>query len=119
MHRGLCDYIDGELKDLDRKAGAGKLTMQEIEYADKLAHIKKSLLTNEAMEGAGYSRAYGDRYYPDMSMDRSRRNDGRYASRSYMDGDMMDELRDMMENAPNEQTRRKIRDFMNEIKTMM
>lgn len=117
MHRDLCDYIDRELKDIDRKAANGKLTMQEIEYADKLAHIKKSLLTNEAMEGAGYSRAYPERYYPD-DYERGRRSDGRY-SRAYHDGDMMDELRKMMDNAPSDQMRRKIRDFMNEVKTMM
>lgn len=42
MFHNLCDFIKDELKELDRKvASGGKLSMQEIEYADKLAHMKK------------------------------------------------------------------------------
>ena len=42
MFHNLCDFIKDELKELDRKvASGGKLPMQEIEYADKLAHMKK------------------------------------------------------------------------------
>ncbi len=128
MHN-LCDYIDTELRELDRKASGGKLSMSELEYGDKLAHFKKSILTNKAMEE---SDEYGDYNARDG---RGRYREGRYNagrsggsgggrrggySRGYRDdGDMMDELRDMMEYAPNEQTRRKIRDFMSELKTMM
>lgn len=121
MHK-LCEYVDAELSEIERKANGGKLSMAELEYADKLAHLKKSLLTNKAMEE---SDSYGDydardgrgRYRDDNAGRIGRR--GGY-SRGYRDdGDMMDELRDMMEYAPNEQTRRKIRDFMSELKTMM
>lgn len=116
----LCEYVDAELGEIERKTNGGKLSMAELEYADKLAHLKKSLLTNKAMEK---SNSYGD--YD------ARDGRGRYRDSNYNverigrrggyrdDGDMMDELRDMMEYAPNEQTRRKIRDFMSELKTMM
>lgn len=58
----LCEYIDEELMELDKKAKSGKLSAGDIEMGDKLAHFKKSLLTNEAME-SGYSneRGYSNR----------------------------------------------------------
>lgn len=123
MHK-LCEYVDAELSEIERKANGGKLSMAELEYADKLAHLKKSLLTNKAMEE---SDSYGDY---DARDGRGRYRDANYNverigrrggySRGYRDdGGMMDELRDMMESAPNEQMRRKIRDFMSELKTMM
>lgn len=127
--RNICDFIDGELKELDRKAGSGKLSLQEIEYAERLSRVKKNLLTIEAMEDSGSYGArgrdgrYADNRYiydPNRYMDDGMRMDGNRYSRSYRDnGGMMDELREMMDNAPNEQARRKIRDFMSEIKTMM
>lgn len=54
----LCEYIDEELMELDKKAKSGKLSAGDIEMGDKLAHFKKSLLTNEAME-SGYSNVRG------------------------------------------------------------
>lgn len=60
MHK-LMEYICEELEELERKADKdGKLSMQEIEYVDKLAHIKKSLLSAEEMwEESEYSEAGG------------------------------------------------------------
>lgn len=60
MHK-LMDYICEQMEELERKADKdGKLSMAEIEYLDKLAHIKKSLLTSEAMwEDSEFSEAGG------------------------------------------------------------
>ena len=60
MHK-LMEYICDELDELERKAEkGGKLSMAEIEYADKLAHIKKSLLTaDELWEDSEFSNADG------------------------------------------------------------
>ncbi len=60
MHK-LMEYICDELEELERKADKeGKLSMAEIEYIDKLAHIKKSLLSAEEMwEESEYSEAGG------------------------------------------------------------
>lgn len=44
MHK-LLDIICDELDDLERKASESKLTVQDIEYGDMLAHFKKNLLT--------------------------------------------------------------------------
>lgn len=58
MHK-LMEYICDELEELERKADKeGKLSMAEIEYVDKLAHIKKSLLSAEEMwEDSEYNDA--------------------------------------------------------------
>lgn len=110
MFHNLCDFIKDELKDLDKKvASGGKLSMPEIEYADKLSHIKKSLLTTEAMENP-------EDYYHD-TRDYSARRDSRGRYAMYHD-DMMAELRTLMDKAPNEQVRRKYRDFISEMEHM-
>ena len=44
MHK-LMEYVCNELEELESKADKeGKLSAAEIEYADKLTHIKKNLL---------------------------------------------------------------------------
>ena len=129
MFNNLCDFIKDELKELDRKVSSGgKLSMQELEYADKLAHMKKSLLTVEAMENPedygysddGYSEGYNARNYPHMYGARGRRRDsmGRY-SRMYRDDGMINELHELMNSAPNEQIKHKYREFISEIQNMM
>ena len=62
MHK-LIEYCCDELEDIERKASKGqKLSMQELQYADTLAHMKKNLLKGEEMSGGseyssmGYSR---------------------------------------------------------------
>ena len=51
MHK-LIEYVCGELEDLEHKAAKdGKLSMQELSYADTLAHLKKNLLKAEEMSG--------------------------------------------------------------------
>lgn len=48
----IFDYICDELEELKQKIrNEGKLSMAEIEYLDKLEHIKKDKLTSEAMMG--------------------------------------------------------------------
>ena len=118
------------------KAGVGqKLSAGEIQYGDMLAHFKKSLLTNDAMEG------YDDEYSNDnramrdnRSMRSMRGNDGnsmargrtgnvrrdsmgRYSRDDALD-DMVDELEELMEKAPDEQTKKEFRRFINKVQSM-
>ena len=102
MHK-LIEYACDELEEIERKVGKGqKLSMQELQYADTLAHMKKNLLKSEEMSGGegysgrGYSRrmsygrgtSYDDGYHeedfvrPDGSYSRRRGRDamGRYSS---------------------------------------
>lgn len=118
----LCKYIDKELDELETKIDrGGKLSGAEIEYGDKLAHFKKSLLTNEAMEDS-----YSEEYRGTSRLGRSeeRMNDmsgarGRNARRDSMgrfsrDG-FMDKLMEMRDNAPNERTRRAVEKMIDDL----
>lgn len=118
----LCKYIDKELDELETKIDrGGKLSGAEIEYGDKLAHFKKSLLTNEAMEDS-----YSEEYRGTSRLGRSeeRMNDmsgarGRNARRDSMgrfsrDG-FMDKLMEMRDNAPNERTRRAVEKMIDDM----
>jgi len=148
----LIEYICDELNELDRKAGKdGKLSMAEIEYADKLSHIKKSLLAaDELWEGSEYSEAGGGSGQTRMGgvlggnsyrrgsrssrrMDggggssyargrgRNARRDsmGRYSSTDGYSGaeeeDFRMELEELIEDAPNEHIKQKMRELMREM----
>ena len=118
----ICKYIDKELDELETKIDrGGKLSGAEIEYGDKLAHFKKSLLTNEAMEDS-----YSEEYRGTSRLGRSeeRMNDmsgarGRNARRDSMgrfsrDG-FMDKLMEMRDSAPNERTRREVEKMIDDL----
>lgn len=128
--KALMDYVCSEIDELERKASKdGKLSMAEMQYLDTLAHTKKNLLKSDEMSGEeGYSGMMYPRYYGDDRMDgrsyargRNARRDsmGRY-SRGYSmaNEDMMDELRDLMEKAPDEMTKKEFRKFIDKIETM-
>lgn len=139
MHK-LCEYIDDELKTLEKKVGNGQqLSAAEVQYGDMLAHFKKSLLTNEAMEDSGYSNEYrgdmshggrmsrrgGMSYGDDMSFARGRsgnvRRDsmGRFSNdgMSYDDAreDLMMQIKEYMKSAPDDE-KQEARRFMNMLK---
>ena len=133
MHK-LIDYICNELDELERKAEKnGSLSMSETQYMDTLAHARKNLLTGEAMMEAEdgesgrympgmYRYSYGmdDSYNRGDSYRRGRDSMGRYTSRrgySYDDG-MIEELRSLMENAPDEATKREFRQFIAKMEKM-
>lgn len=54
MHK-LIEYVCDELEKIETKADGGKLSLAEIEYADKLAHLKKNLLRSDEIMDKGYS----------------------------------------------------------------
>ena len=140
MHK-LMEYVCDELEELERKADKGKLSMAEMEYADVLTRIKKNLLKTDEMTGEGEfsmatdpyrSYARGDRSYRrsnrnnDMSYARGRGRNanrdamGRYSSNGYsMDAeDMVEQLREMMEDAPDEMTRKEFEKFIRKMEQM-
>ena len=127
----LIEYVCDELKELEKKADKdGKLSMAEIQYADTLAHMKKNLLKGDEMYEDGYSMARDDmRSYRGRSYEggesyargrgRNARRDsmGRYSSEGYSrDGDeFMDELHELMQSAPNDRVRQKLKGIMSEM----
>lgn len=140
MHK-LMEYVCDELEELERKSDKGKLSMAEMEYADMLTRVKKNLLKTDEMTGEGEfsmaidpyrSYARGDRSYRrsnrnnDMSYARGRGRNanrdamGRYSSNGYsMDAeDMVEQLRGMMEDAPDEMTRKEFEKFIRKMEQM-
>ena len=133
----LVDYICDELEELERKVEkGGKLSSQEVQYMDTLAHAKKNLLKSEEMSDGGYSsRPYmrGGVYSMDDGMSYARgrgsnaRRDsmGRYSSRGgysrnySMDDDFMSELHELKNSAPNSQVKQKFQQFIDEVNGMM
>lgn len=130
MHK-LLKYTCDELEELERKAEKGKLSTAELEYADKLAHLKKNILRADELMGEGYSgdsydNSYDDMRYDGRSLARGRRRDsmGRYSSRysrrGYsMDGnEMISELRDLMDASPDDRTRQEFQRFISKMEQM-
>ena len=121
MHK-LVDYVCDQLDELERKAEKeGKLSMSEIEYLDKLAHIKKSLLAADNM--SEYSQDGGRSYYRGNYRrgsyeDRSYRNTRRDAMGRYSSADMVDDLRDLMQEAPDQQTKQDIQRIVKRLEQM-
>ena len=79
MHK-LYEYVCDELKDLEKKAEKGNLSLQEVQYADTLAHLKKNLMKADEMmedEFGEYSMAY----YPMTSYAEEGGNKGSYVGR--------------------------------------
>ena len=140
----MCDYISDEIASANKKikASGNKLTSGDLDYVDKLTHALKSIKTTKAMieaeddgysydgrnydEGSSYARGRGryakrdsmGRYASENRMMRDGRSYGRmYDGRSY-DDNMVAELRELMEDAPNQQMRQKFQDFISEIERM-
>lgn len=121
MHK-LMEYINDELKSLERKAENGKLSMAEIQYGDTLAHFEKSLLASEAMKDSDYSRDYSRDYGRDYSRDgyaydRRRDSMGRYMpySRDEAKEDLKTQLKDMERSAKDDESRRMIKHWIKQM----
>ncbi len=119
----LCEITSREIGEAIEKVqrAGGKVSPGDVEYLDKLTHMMKSIKTTMAMldaEGGSYDDGM-------MSYARGRRRDsmGRYASkgrsygRSYDDG-MIHELRELMNEAPDERTKQKFSKFISEMEQM-
>ena len=85
MHK-LIEYVCDELEKIEKQADqSGKLSLAEIEYADKLAHLKKNLLRSDEIMDKGYS---GDmRRFPTSFRDGRSYGRGDYGRADYDRGD--------------------------------
>ena len=132
MHKiyELKDKLCDELEEYgDKKLDAGSL-----EVIDKLAHTVKNLdKIIEKYEDEDYSSAYddgmmggsyerdgnrgGNRYAMDRGRGRNARRDsmGRYSSDNRM---MVEELRDLMNDAPDERTKMEFKRFIEKMEQM-
>lgn len=143
MHK-LIEYVCDELESLEKKSDKGSLSMAEVQYADTLAHLKKNLLKgeelyDEVMEDGEYSGAMRDgMMYRDgmrggsyrgsyarngRGRGRNARRDsmGRYSSEGYSRAadDVVERMRDLMQDAPDEQTRQEIQRLVTRMESVM
>lgn len=118
----LKDTIAQEIAEANQRIrqSGGDLNTADIDIIDKLAHSMKSLATTvamlEAQEDDGYSGRYNGGLYNDG---RGRRNGysgtryGRETRTGYSrSGDMMEHLRMVLDEAPDEQTRLEVKRLM-------
>ena len=123
----LCDTISKEISDANRKIknAGGKMSAGDLETIDKMTHTLKSLKTGiamaEAEDGRSSNRGYdGNFMHSDgygYGRGRSARRDsmGRYSSASH---GLVDELRGMMDDAPNDQIRGEIQRLVDKLERM-
>ena len=136
----MCETLSRELGEANEKIrqGGGKLSGSDLDYVDKLTHALKSIKTTIAMieaEGDGsygdgsyasknYANGYGGSYrmnsYARGRGSNARRDSmGRYSSRGYSrDSEMVSELHELMEQAPDERTRQEFQRFISKIEQM-
>ena len=127
----LCETLGHKVTEANDKIrmSNGDITGGDLEYVDKLTHALKSVKTTMAMMDAedgysrdGYSRDYGTQYMPSnrkyMGYSNAR---GRYARRDAMGRysrgaeEMIEQVRDLMDKAPDEQTRHDLQRIMERI----
>ena len=122
MHK-LEELKDMLCKELEEYGERDNLDVGGLDVVDKLAHAIKNIdkiIASEEEQYSGrsyYGRSYGRSYEDGRSYGRSMRGRGRNAKRDSMgryssDGDMVSELRRMMDDAPDEQTRMELERMM-------
>jgi hypothetical protein len=144
MHK-LIEYICDELEKVEQQAETGKLSMSELEYADKLAHLKKNLLRADELMDKGYSgevrrypfsyrggyddgsRTYdGGRSYDNRGRGSQANRDsrGRYSSRYIRDDysmntdEIVHDLRSLINMAPDERMRQELQRITTKVEQM-
>jgi hypothetical protein len=140
MHK-LIEYACDRLEELEKKAEKGNLSMAETEYAEVLSSLRKNLLKGDMLydavmedgeysgnmggmsyqrDGRGGNRG-GNSYARGRGSNARRDSMGRYSSeRGYSrDGmEMADQLRDLMEDAPDETIRKDIERLLRKVEQM-
>ena len=118
-------------EELEKYTDKGELTAGSLEVVDKLSHAIKNLDKIIENYDGEYSGRYMPRYmYNDgnsyarkrdsmgrYSREYSRENRGGY-SREYSRDGIADKLRELMDDAPDEQTRNEIRKLADKMETM-
>ena len=131
-----CELLHEQFGDLVRKIKANGMSTGDLDKLDKVAHALKSIKGTMQMEKAdeeGYSGMYpymgGYGYNRGGSYERgeggsysrgrtnARRDSmGRYSGeRGYSRNDLSDKLRELMEDAPDEHSRKKIQRLIDDM----
>lgn len=134
----LCETVSHEIGEANEKirAAGGKLSGADVDYIDKLTHTMKSIKSTiklakdeENGESGYYPYMGGYRSYDDgmresqrgRSVARRRDDMGRYSrenrgySRDDAKSDFIDDVRDLMHDAPDERIKMRFKEFIREI----
>lgn len=134
----ICERLSKELKKANEKLNGREMTAADTAYMDQLLHSLKSVKTVMAMmdaENEDDGSSYDGRSYRGASGRSGRRRDsmGRYSGdyngmryfgnysgrRGYSrDGEMISNLRELMEDAPDEQTRSDLQRMISRMEMM-
>ena len=123
LKENLCEEL--------KKYGKKELSAGSLDVVDKLSHTIKNLdkiienydddeYSNASMNYRGRSYRGNGRSYDGMSNARGRRRDsmGRYSNNYSYDDEMIAELQNLMEDAPDEKTRQEFKRFIQKIESM-
>lgn len=126
----IKEMLMEELKEYGRK---GELTSGTLEVVDKLSHAIKNLckIIEACEEEEGYSNMYGGSYEGMRGGSYARggrRGGGRRGANQYgsygmgggysRDHEMIAELRELMQDAPNEHVRKEFERFISKVENM-
>ena len=133
MH-GIYELKEMLCKELEEYGTKGELSTGTLDIVDKLAHSVKNLdkiiESYEEDEGSyayddgmmyegGRSMRRGGSYARGRGRNARRDSRGRYSSEGYSrTGDMVEQLRDMMREAPDERTRQEIQRLVTKMEQM-
>ena len=137
MH-ALYDLKEMLCKELEEYGKKGELSASVLEKVDTLAHAAKNIdkIIENYEESEYSSRPYGGSYnsyrgsYRGNSYDNmgsyargrgsnaQRDSRGRYSSDGYSRNDMVDQLRDMMNSAPDDRSRQEIERLISKMEMM-
>lgn len=137
MH-AIYDLKEQLCKELEEYGEKGELTAGTLDVVDKLAHTIKNIdkIIEKYEEEEGYSEgSYNNGSYNDDSYGRGNRtynirgsyargrnakrdSMGRYSRNGSYDNGMVQELRDLMNEAPDERTRREFQSFISKMEQM-
>lgn len=125
MHK-LYELKDMLCKELEKYGSKSELTAGSLDVVDKLAHAVKNIdkiLEADGEEYSGDSMPYmrgGNRSYARGRGQNARRDAmGRYSRDGYsMAGDMAMELKELMQDAPDAQTRQDIQRIVDRLSQM-
>ena len=130
MHE-LYELKEALMQELE-EYGAKDMTAGTLDVVDKLTHTIKNLdkIIDKCEDDEYSSRSYargrnrrtysreGRSYEGEGSCARRRDSRGRYSRGYSMDGEMMAELHELMEDAPDERTKKEFKKFISKIENM-
>jgi hypothetical protein len=105
----LCEIVTNKLADATKKIhSSGNLSVSDFDYLDKMTHTLKSIKTTMAMIGADGTFADEKKSYLDDYQESYVSNHER----------LLIDLKEMMPDAPDDQTKQEMRQLINRLERL-